>query len=218
MRDVAIDSLSDYLTLEVALERKGVGKVTLGSSTNGPQIAGIGEATELATQAQDKLSFVLGPGKQNINTAQVTGGSLHGFSSAYQIANEMLAELDSLAFKLVQEVNTVHRQGINLDGREGGDLFRNVDIKLDANPTNVGTGSAEYQLIDYDLVDGNRVTFSFDEERDLWTGRNDTGDVVGSGREVVSLPGVQIPLFVSRASSTSSYTILSLAQPLACRL
>ena len=135
---------------------------------------------------------MLGPGKQNINTAQVTGGSLHGFSSAYQIANEMLAELDSLAFKLVQEVNTVHRQGINLDGREGGDLFRNVDIKLDANPTNVGTGSAEYQLIDYDLVDGNRVTFSFDEERYLWTGRNDTGDVVGSGREVVSLPGVQI--------------------------
>ena len=192
-RDAAIDSLSEYLTLEVALERKGVGKVTLGSSTNGPQIAGIGDATELGvTQAQDKLSFVLGPGKQNINTAQVTGGSLHGFSSAYQIANEMLAELDSLAFKLVQEVNTVHRQGINLDGRDGGDLFRNVDINLDANPTNVGTGSAEYQVIDYDLVDGNRVTFSFDEERDLWTGRNDTGDVVGSGRELVSLPGVQI--------------------------
>ena len=91
----------------------------------------------------------------------------------------------------MQEVNTVHRQGINLDGG-GGDLFRNVDINLDANPTNVGTGSAEYQVIDYDLVDGNRVTFSFDEQRDLWTGRNDTGDVVGSGRELVSLPGVQI--------------------------
>ena len=99
-RDAAIDSLSEYLTLEVALERKGVGKVTLGSSTNGPQIAGIGDATELGvTQAQDKLSFVLGPGKQNINTAQVTGGSLHGFSSAYQIANEMLAELDSLGIQ-----------------------------------------------------------------------------------------------------------------------
>lgn len=192
-RDAAIDSLSEYLEVDIVLDRKGVAKTTLGSSNNGPLLVGIGNATELGvTQSQNKLSFVLGPGKQDILTAKVTGGSLHGFAAAYNIANEMLAEIDTLAFKMVREVNAVHTKGINLEGEEGGNLFRNVDINLDANPTNTGSSSAEYQLLDYDLVDSANVTFSFDDQKNLWTGRNDAGDVVGSGRNMVSLPGVQI--------------------------
>ena len=120
-RDAAIDSLSEYLEVDIILDRKGVAKTTLGSSNNGPLLVGIGNATELGvTQSQNKLSFVLGPGKQDILTAKVTGGSLHGFAAAYNIANEMLAEIDTLAFKMVREVNAVHTKGINLEGEEGG--------------------------------------------------------------------------------------------------
>ena len=179
--------------MDVVLDRKGAAKITLGSSTNGPQLVGIGEALEVGVvQLQDKMSYVLGPGKQDILTAQVTGGSVHGFSSAYEIANEMLAEIDTFAFKLVREVNVLHNNGINLEGDKGGDLFRNIDIKVDANPTNIGDSSAEFQVIDYDLVESEKVTFSFNAEQNLWTGRDDFGDVVASGRQVVTLPGVQI--------------------------
>ena len=192
-RDAAIDRLSEFLEIDVVLDRKGAGKTTLGSSTNGPVIVGIGEATNLGViQSHEKLSFILGPGEQNIPTAQVTGGSVHGFAAAYDIANEMLAEIDSLAFKLVREVNVLHNNGINLEGDKGGDLFRNIDIKVDANPTNIGDSSAEFQVIDYDLVESEKVTFSFNDQQNLWTGRNDFGDVVASGRQVVTLPGVQI--------------------------
>ena len=47
-RDAAIDRLSEFLEIDVVLDRKGEGKTTLGSSTNGPVIAGIGKATNLA--------------------------------------------------------------------------------------------------------------------------------------------------------------------------
>ena len=85
-------------------------------------------------QSHEKLSFILGPGEQNIPTAQVTGGSVHGFAAAYDIANEMLAEIDALAFKLVREVNVLHNDGINLEGDMGDDLSGNIEIKVNANP------------------------------------------------------------------------------------
>ena len=192
-RDAAIDRLSEYLEVDVALDRKGAAKITLGSSTNGPRLVGVGEALEVGViQLQDKMSYVLGPGKQDILTAQVTAGSLHGFSSAYEIANEMLAEIDSLAFKLVREVNAVHSKGLNLDGLEGGNLFRNIDISLDANPTNTGNSSAEYGVIDYDLVENQKVIFSYNDQESLWTGRDQAGEIVATGRETISLPGVSI--------------------------
>ena len=104
----------------------------------------------------------------------------------------MLAEIDTLAFKLVREVNAVHSKGLNLDGLKGGDLFRNIDISLDENPTNTGNSSAEYGVTDYDLVENGKVTFSYNDQQSLWTGHNQAGEIVATGRETVSLPGVSI--------------------------
>lgn len=192
-RDAAIDKLSEYLAVHVALDRKGAANTTLGSDSNGPLLIGVDRATELGVSQQaDKLGFILAPGAENIPTAQVTAGSLHGFLTAYAVANEVLAEIDALAFKLVSEVNAIHSKGINLDAEVGGALFRNIDIQLDANPTNTGTASADYTVTDYDLLKADRVTFSFNEEEEMWTGRDEAGDVVARGREMISLPGAEI--------------------------
>ena len=191
-RDAAIDRLSEYLEVDVALDRKGAAKITLGSSTNGPRLVGIGEALEVGvdpTSRQNELRLRTG---WTFSLRRSLRGLLHGFSSAYEIANEMLAEIDTLAFKLVREVNAIHSKGLNLDGLEGGDLFRNIDISLDENPTNTGNSSAEYGVIDYDLVENQKVIFSYNDQESLWTGRDQAGEIVATGRETVSLPGVSI--------------------------
>ena len=192
-RDAAINKLSEYVEVSVSMDRKGAATLTLGSSGNGPLLVGIDESTDLGvSQQMDKLLFLLGPGTQNVPTAQVDGGSLHGTSSAFVVANEMLSEIDHLAFKLVSEINAIHRDGINLDGESGGEFFRNLKLNLDPNPTNSGTASASYELLDYNLIDERRVTLSFNEESNVWTARDDFGDVVATGRDNVALPGVNI--------------------------
>ena len=65
--------------MSVELNDKGVATVTLGDNINGPRLVEMDSATRLgAEMANDKLTFVLAPGAENILTSQVTNGSLAG--------------------------------------------------------------------------------------------------------------------------------------------
>ena len=72
-RDGIIDKLSEYVEVTVALNDKGVATVTLGDNANGPRLVQMDRATLLgAEMANDKMTFVLAPGAENILTSQVT--------------------------------------------------------------------------------------------------------------------------------------------------
>ena len=192
-RDAVIDKLSEYVEVVVSLDRKGAAKLTLGASGNGPLLVGIDKSTNLGvSQEMDKLSFVLEPEADRTPTAQITGGSVMGLSSAFSVANDILSDIDHLAFKLTRETNAVHREGMNLDGELGGDLFASIEVNLKASPTNSNNISAEIEVLDYGLIDERRLTFSFDEERGVWTGRDDFGRPIASGQDSILLPGAII--------------------------
>ena len=192
-RDAVIDKLSKYVEVTVELNDKGVATVTLGDSFNGPRLVEMDRATRLGVEmANDKMSFILGPGAENILTSQVTNGSLAGIAAANSTAGDVIAEIDNMAFILVREFNAIHNRGLNLEGEHSGDLFRAIDVAVVPNPTNVGAASTELMVTDYNLVGSKRVTFTYDAGRDIWNGRDDYGELVASGRGSVALPGVQI--------------------------
>ena len=47
-------------------------------------------------------------------------------------------------------------------------------------------------MTDYNLVDQGKVTFTYDADRGIWNGRDEYGELVASGRDQVTLPGVRI--------------------------
>ena len=123
--DAVIDKLSKYVEVSVELNDKGVATVTLGDNINGPRLVEMDSATRLgAEMANDKLTFVLAPGAENILTSQVTNGSLAGIAAATATAGDVMAEIDNMAFILVREFNAIHNRGLNLEGERSGDLFR----------------------------------------------------------------------------------------------
>ena len=192
-RDAVIDKLSKYVEVSVELNDKGVATVTLGDNINGPRLVEMDSATRLgAEMANDKLTFVLAPGAENILTSQVTNGSLAGIAAATATAGDVMAEIDNMAFILVREFNAIHNRGLNLEGERSGDLFRALDVRVMPNPTNAGSASTELTVTDYNLVDAARVTFTYDASRNIWNGRDDYGEFVVSGRNQVTLPGAQI--------------------------
>ncbi|MEK9855971.1 MAG: hypothetical protein VW495_14315, partial [Rhodobiaceae bacterium] len=135
-RDAVIDKLSKYVEVTVELNDKGVATVTLGDSFNGPRLVEMDRATRLGVEmANDKMSFILGPGAENILTSQVTNGSLAGIAAANSTAGDVIAEIDNMAFILVREFNAIHNRGLNLEGEHSGDLFRAIDVAVVPNPT-----------------------------------------------------------------------------------
>jgi flagellar hook-associated protein FlgK len=121
----------------------GLAKLTLGDSPNGPVLVSPDGAVKLgALEGLYKLNLVLAPGVQNTFTSRITGGSIHGLSSAYMTAVDMLDEADSIAFTMVRDMNAIHNRGLNAEGKEGGDFFKSLSLDLTAMPTNTGTASA----------------------------------------------------------------------------
>ena len=204
-RDAVIDKLSEYVEVSVDLNDKGAATVTLGNNVNGPRLVEADRATRLgADMVNDKMTFVLGPGAENILTSQVTNGSLAGIAAATATAGDVMAEIDNMAFVLVQEFNAIHSRGLNLEGDRSGNLFRALDVKVMPNPTNAGVASTELTVTDYNLLQPGRVTFTYDASKDVWNGRDDYGELVTSGREMVTLPGTQIS-FLGKAADFDQF-------------
>ena len=192
-RDALIDKLSELVEVNVQLNNKGVALVTLGGNLNGPRLVENDRATTIGVERQnERMAFILSPNADNILTSQVTNGSLNGLEMAYSNAVDVKAEIDNLAFVLVREMNAIHQRGLNLEGEKSGDLFRAIDVVIEPNPTNTGNASTEIKVNDFTMIQENRITFTYDKDAEVWNGRADDGSLIVSGRNNVSLPGVEI--------------------------
>ena len=204
-RDAVIDKLSEYLEVTVDLDRNGAATITLGGSGNGPRLVETNKTTPLGADVfNGNLTFIMSPGADNIATSQVTNGKLAGFATAFSTAGDVLAEIDNLAFTFVRDVNAAHNRGLNLEGNAGGDLFRAVDVTVVPNPTNIGSASTELKVTDYAKITSGKVTFTYDAEADMWSGRDIAGNLLASGRAQVTLPGVEIT-FLGKAKTFDQF-------------
>jgi len=192
-RDAMIDRISEYVGLTVELDSVGVAKLTLGSSGRGPVLVDGETATKIGVNPLDKsLSFIMSPGAANLVTSQVTKGSLNGLAEAYATTAGVMAEIDTLAFRLVRDMNALHVGGLDLEGQLGKPLFQDIDVNLSANPTNVGDVVAEVEITAAANLTTDIVTFTYDAEANRWNGRAPDGSLVASGRNSATLPGMTI--------------------------
>ena len=192
-RDLLIDKINEYVQVHTELDQRGLAKLTLGNGANGPVLVSPEGAIKLgAVEAQGKLSLVLAPGVENILTNRITGGAIHGLSSSYMTAVDMLQEVDSIAFTMVRDINAIHNRGLNVEGKPGGDFFKSLSLDLSPMSTNLGSASATIDIIDPTAIELGKVTFTYDDAADQWTGTAPDGSAVVSGRNKVAFRGVEI--------------------------
>ena len=66
-------------------------------------------------------------------TKEIKNGSLGGiFEIRDVVINDLLDDVDQLAFSFTNEVNNIHRQGYDAFSNEGGDLFAPLKSKINA--------------------------------------------------------------------------------------
>jgi flagellar hook-associated protein FlgK len=192
-RDALIDKISEYVNVTIQLENSGAAVVTLGDTFSGPALVTANKSNNISVQqGNERLNFYVQKGATDVLTSQVTNGSLKGYSDAYIAISDTLQSLDYLAYKLIQDLNIIHKQGIDLESQPGGLFFHDINFNVIPSPSNMGSGGATIEIIDFSQVNSNEFIFSYDTDQNIWVARDKTNALIASGRESISLPGMKI--------------------------
>lgn len=206
-RDALINKISDYVDVTITQNEDGTKSLTLGATGTGPNLVSHDRFATLEVIDDGlNVSYLIGDGQGFAPTNQIKNGSLKGLNDAYSKSAEIINQIDNLAFSFVRDVNTVHENGINLEGNSGGKFFQMAEINPVENPKNLGSAVAMVEVTDYTVIKPEYLEFTYDKTTNFWTGRNSRNEVVGSGSSRISLPGLLIE-FNGEARHGDKYSI-----------
>ncbi|MEY4013665.1 MAG: Flagellar hook-associated protein 1, partial [Pseudomonadota bacterium] len=129
-RDQLLREMSELAKLNVSEANNGVVTVSIGASATRGQIVNGNESRPLSVEFDEsnvgRVSLTLNRGSPKAEAiVGFSGGSISGLMGfRTNLLQPSYAELDQLALILAREVNAIHREGIDLQGQAGGDLFR----------------------------------------------------------------------------------------------
>lgn len=124
-RDKLVNDLSALVSINVVEQDNGTVNIFIG---NGQALVVGNTRSTLSAIADNstnppRTAIGFGPSQINV-TQQITGGEIGGALLARsQVVDTTRAELDLLAESIVTAFNTVHSNGVDLDGNAGGDFF-----------------------------------------------------------------------------------------------
>lgn len=192
-RDRMLERLSELVQVETATQRDGTLSVFIGSGqalvvgTTATQLA----VTPGSTDPQQPRIVLRGGGPDVDVTPFLTGGALGG---TLDFNREMLsparAELGRIAAGLVDTFNTMHRNGMDLDGDLGGDFFAIAAPQSFGASTNTGTGAVTATITNTAALQPTNYRLSFDGTNYLLTRTDNGASVTMTGAGTSASPFV----------------------------
>jgi flagellar hook-associated protein 1 FlgK len=192
-RDRMLERLSELVQVDTAAQRDGTLSVFIGTG----QVLVIGtSASQLAvtpgTTDPQQPRIVLRSGGPDVDvTPFLTGGELGG---TLDFNREMLsparAELGRIAAGLVQTFNTMHRNGMDLDGQLGGDFFAIAAPQSFSASTNTGSGAVTATISNTAALEPTNYRLTFDGTNYSLTRTDNGASVTMTGAGTIASPFV----------------------------
>lgn len=188
-RDNILRKMAELAKVRTAESGNGEVTVSIGSTLTRGQIVNAEGSRVLSAIFSDtepgKVDMVLDAYSKNPETVNgVAGGSMAGLITFRQrVLSTTMTDLDFLAKATTKELNQIHREGIDLAGNDGLDLFR-IDpvfqLQSSQGATNARLGP---RLVDLDAYKASPIELAFDANagqiNDLTlTGGFKTGDQI----------------------------------------
>lgn len=186
-RDQLLNELSTELLTNVTLDESGRATVRLGEGPGGALLVGVDDIVDFRVITEDgmRLGISVGDGAE-IEAAIPRGGAIAGYFTSLGAVASTQADLNDLANRLVNDINSALAGGVDLNGLPGGALFALNGTEVTRNPNNFGTSainvSGHYPAI---------VTVQRDQVAGLWRASID-GQEVANGPTGFSLPGLKV--------------------------
>jgi flagellar hook-associated protein 1 FlgK len=181
-RDRLLDQLSEKVAVNVVRQDGGTVNVFVGSGQPLVLGANVNELSTVQDQYDStRLTIALQTRSGSVDISRnISGGVLGGLmdfrSEQLDPAHNALGRI---AVALSDVVNTQHREGIDLSGALGGDLFEVGDPEALASGLNTGSGTVSVTRADVGAL----------------TGRDYVLEMTGGGRELRdSLTGAAVPM------------------------
>ena len=223
-RDALVDKLNEFSEVTATLNASGAVSLTLGNTGKGPQLL---SPTNQKTLGFELISgspiFLLEPGAANTPTSQITNGSLRGLADAYKTIQSIEASIDNLAYVYARDLNALHMNGLDLEGEDGQALFDTIAMEPEINPTNMGNTTATVFVSDFRNVQNKPVTFTYNEQKEIWIGRDGSNKIIAQGRGEVNVAGFVVnfvgdgiegdQIFIKPAVNTAANIKLAITRP-----
>ncbi len=195
-RDNLIDKISELAKVNVVIDPQGRATLRLGDSLAGPKIIDSARAYSVGiTTVDDRLVFKVGALGTEKVTNQLTKGKLGGIATGYNQTAKILDNVNNLAYLVSRDFNEIHKQGVDLDGQRGKDIFIPLRPVAEGSKTNVGQAYAEITISDISKVEADPITFVYSSSKKSWTGTDRFGVTKSTGGSSASLPGMSIKFF-----------------------
>jgi ferredoxin len=122
----------------------------------------------------------------------MTSGALAGSLSYHRQAVNVRSDLDRLAVAFADLVNRQHRQGIDLSGRSGVDLFSTESLTPKPAAGNKGVTEVLVDVSQAGTLPDLSYTARYDASSRLWTVKSSNNAVTATGRDEVVIDGIRL--------------------------
>lgn len=193
-RDRLLDELAGLVKIDAEIRGDGTVNVRLDNG-NGPVLVNQMGAKLLGANINSgHVQLTLDPFGQTGLIPGPASGALAGLADAYAQASDSADGIDQIARQFVASVNAVNRQGVNLNGDAGGDIFATSTLVATPSRTNIGQTTVQMQVIDQSQVFAGGYELRFDGASSQWTLRRTDGSVSVSGSGSLDLDGIHLDL------------------------
>ncbi len=174
-RDLLLEQLSKEIEFTTTYGDRGDVTIRLGNSGQGPILVSPNNSFNLRAKVTENsdfryafettvnnISIFIVDGVKEKSTTQITGGKLAGLVNFYAYVQEVRSSIDDIAFRIAKDFNEAQKNGKDLSGTIGNDMFK---LGLPEIESNLVAGSNMQVSLDQkvSVVNLNKdVEFSFD--------------------------------------------------------
>lgn len=213
-RDQAIRSLSEKIGVTTTDQGDGA----LNVFTTGGLNLVLGKTTQTITAGSDplrperlQLSLSSPSGPISLGESAVSGTLAGLFAVRREVIDPAAIQLGRTAVGVVESYNAQNREGVDLYGNLGGDIFATIDPAVRANSSNTGTASLTASINDLGSLTGSDILMSFDganwSARSAATGEAMTLTGTGTPADPFIVEGVAIELGGGAAAAGDNFLI-----------
>jgi flagellar hook-associated protein FlgK len=204
-RDQLLREMSKLTSIRVGTAENGEVDVSLGDGGGKSSVVQGAEARPISAVFDDaspgKVEIIIDPFGQPVSVPGMTSGSIGGLISFRQQALEpTLNQLDGLASTFATAVNGINKEGVDLHGQTGGDLFA-IDpmFRVDATVVPKDSPLADGAVLKANIVDNASFAFhdlqlTFDAGKAQWTAKDMVTGVTTKGADSVLINGTRIDI------------------------
>ena len=216
-RDAILGDLAEQVGVTVSLSDNGAVTVYAGESASGAALVEGAAARTISVSFDEldpgRVQFVLDAQSRPTVLPPIRSGIAGGLVSyRSQALGTVVDRLDALALAFGNAVNALHKQGLDSQGRAGGDLFYVGPAFNVQSGANAGTARLGVEIVDASKVAARGYDAKYDEARSLWVVTDIQSNATASGSTAVELGGLRFT-FNGAAAPGDSFRIRPSQRP-----